>query len=427
MKNAKKAILILLAGMLLLTACGANGNDTNSAATNNAAETKKEQVEISFSLWADKDFWQVQLDKFEELNPNIKVNFQFIPDAYEDKLFTLIAGGNPPDVMSHYETTTPDVAKKGIVEDLTPFIEKDKSFDLTDFYDVALSLSKIDGKLYGLSNTLAPQFMFYNKTAFDKANLAYPTADWTWNDYLEAAKKLTIKDGDKITQYGSDANSSWWIPTELQIRQNGGDIFKDGNANFDSPEVIQSIQFWADLNLKHHVAPSLAESSGQGDLFPSGKVAMARNGIWMKDVYKDIKDFEWDIAPLPKNKNAGTVLHTNYLTLSAKSQHKEESWELIKWLSGPEVQEALSKKQGFLPTRKSVVANKAYDTKMPASTALIGDAINYGQLLPYAPGVKQVTDEWTKVLEQVYSGAVTAEAGMKDFQPKAQATIDKNK
>src|SRR5665647_1592113 len=412
--------------MLVVTACGTKSATPSNTSTA-PAETTKEKVEISFSLWADKEFWRAQLDKFEVLNPNIKVNFQFIPDAYEDKLFTLVAGGNPPDVMSQYETTTPDVAKKGIVEDLMPYIEKDKSFDLTDFYDVALSLSKLDGKLYGLSNTLAPQFMFYNKTAFDKAKVAYPTANWTWNDYLEAAKKLTVKDGDKITQYGSDANSSWWIPTELEIRQNGGEIFKDGNANFNSPEVIQSIQFWADLTLKYHVAPSLAESSGQGDLFPSGKVAMTRNGIWMKDVYKDIKGFEWDIAPLPKNKNAGTVLHTNYLTLSTKSKHKEESWELNKWLSGPEVQEALSKKQGFLPTRKSVVANKAYDTKMPASTAIIGDALNYGQLLPYAPGVKLVTDEWTKVLEQVYWGKISPEAAMKDFQPKAQAIIDKNK
>ncbi|CAH1216299.1 Putative ABC transporter substrate-binding protein YesO [Paenibacillus plantiphilus] len=423
MKKWSMLLSAVMVFMLIVAGCGNN----NNAGGNSGSGSSGDKVELSFSIWGDKEFWEESLKTFESNHPNIKVKLNFMADSYEDKLFTMISGGNAPDVMTMYETTTPDVAKKGVVEDLTPYIEKDNSFDISDFYDVSLELSKIDNKIYGLGYALAPQMLFYNKTMFDKANVAYPTGDWTWDDYLEAAKKLTVKEGDKIVQYGSDSNTNWWIPAEIAVRQNGGDFFKDEKANFDSPEVIEALQFWADITNKHKVAPTLAEMSGQGDLFPSGLVAMTRNGVWLKDTYKDIKDFEWDIAPLPKQKQASTVLHTSYFTMSSKSKHKEEAWELIKWLSGPEVQEGIDSKAGFLPTRKSVSDKEVYDTKMPASTHLIGDTADYGRLLPYAPGVKQATDELQKELEQIFTGKVTAEQAMKAFQAKAQSVIEKNK
>ena len=421
MTEMKKIIPILMALVLFIIAgCGGNnqGNSTDSGS---------EKVEISFAIWGDKELWENSLKAFEVEHPNIKVKLVYIPDAYEDKLFAMIAGGTAPDVMTLYETTTPDMVKDGVVKDLTPFIEKDQSFDINDFYDVSLELSKVDGKLYGLNYTLAPRVLFYNKTLFDKAEVAYPNADWTWDDYIAAAQKLTVKEGDNVVQYGTDGMTNEWLPTEAIIRQNGGDIFKDGKANFDSTEVIEALQYWADVALKQKVAPTIAESAGGGDLFPSGLVAMTRNGIWMKDTYKEISNFEWDIAPLPKQKQASTILHSSYFTISSKTKHEEAAWELIKWISSPELQTEVSTKFGFVPTRKSIVEKKPFDSGKPAGTSIVGDVVNYGKLAPYAPGVKQVTDEFQKQLEQVYSGKLTAAEAMKAFQPKAQSIIDQSK
>ncbi|MBD3921062.1 ABC transporter substrate-binding protein [Paenibacillus sp. PR3] len=417
----KVVALLTLSTMLVVAGCGSSGKEEANGTSGSGGK-----VEISMSIWGEKEIWEKALAEFESTHPNIKTKLVYIPDAYEDKLMTMIAGGTAPDMMTLYETTTPDLAKQGVIQDLTPFIEKDTSFDLNDFYDNTLELAKLDNKLYGLNYTLAPEVMFYNKTLFDKAGVKYPDGTWTWDDYVAAAEKLTVKDGNKVTQYGTDGMTSWWLPTEAAIRQNGGDIFKDGKANFDSPEVINAIQFWADVTLKKGIAPTIAEMSGGGDLFPSGMVAMTRNGIWLKDTYKDIKNFEWDIAPLPKNKDANTILHSSYFTIAKKSKHPQETWELIKWLSGPEIQKGVSERLGYVPTRKSVLEQKPYDSGQPAGTAFVGDVVNYGRIGPYAPGVKQITDEFEKQLEQIYTGKLTAEESMKAFQTKAQSIIDLN-
>ena len=67
--------------------------------------------------------------------------------------------------------------------------------------------------------------LYYNKDLFDKAGVAYPTNDWTWNDMLAAAKKLTLdtnKDG-KIDQWGFAVNNIVWVWAGF-VWGNGGDI-----------------------------------------------------------------------------------------------------------------------------------------------------------------------------------------------------------
>ncbi|MBW7461669.1 extracellular solute-binding protein, partial [Paenibacillus sepulcri] len=130
----------------------------------------------------------------------------------------------------------------------------------------------------------------YNKKAFEAAGVAVPdpTTPLTWPEVMDLAKKLTIKDGDKIKQYGLAANE--WGKTEpnfnnlLQYLLSAGvDISMDdnGSVDFDKPEVRDYINMWVD-GVKNNVGPNSVnnDQTSGGDLFFKDQAAMIIDGYW---------------------------------------------------------------------------------------------------------------------------------------------------
>ena len=91
--------------------------------------------------------------------------------------------------------------------------------------------------------------VYYNKNLFDAAGIAYPTADWTWDDFTEDAKALTLDtNGDgKMDQWGTISNG--WPPPQMFIWQAGGDVISPDLATspIDSPEAHR----------RHEILPEL--------------------------------------------------------------------------------------------------------------------------------------------------------------------------
>jgi multiple sugar transport system substrate-binding protein len=398
------------------------------------------QVTLTFSVWgnpAELATWKEVITAFEEQYPDIKIKLLHQPvDKYEEKLMTMIAAGTPPDIIWLFEVTTPVFANQDVIHDLRPYIEKDKEFNLNDFYPSSLALAKFKEGIYGLPFALAPQVLYYNKTAFDKAGLSYPDETWTWADLLEAAKKLTIKENDKIKQWGIWA-TVWDVPNLVYIWQNGGTLFNFDNlfevdpakreCLLDRPEAYEAVQFFADMGLKHHIAPTptratLGLTSG---MFQTGMVAMSMEGVWMIPMYREIDTFEWDIVPLPKRKARATILHTSYVTMSRKTKYPDAVWEFIKFYTGPKGQRIINKSLLFLPTRKSIAGEKPWfdPTQPPAHGEIIGEAAKYGRLLPASPEYPRISRMFASEIELIYLGEETAEEGLKRLKNEIDAIL----
>ncbi|MGH2220890.1 extracellular solute-binding protein, partial [Enterococcus faecalis] len=71
------------------------------------------------------------------------------------------------------------------------YIAEDQNFDSKTLNKEAFEAYQYDGKQYGMVESFSNVVTFYNKDLFDKANIDYPTKDWTWSDEVAAAKKLT--------------------------------------------------------------------------------------------------------------------------------------------------------------------------------------------------------------------------------------------
>ena len=135
--------------------------------------------------------------QFEAEHPSIRVEIINEPgDRAMDKLQAMIAAGNPPDVMSIHGAFFIPLAAKGALLDLDPLIRADAGFDLGDFYPELVELCRYQGRLYSLPRYTSVYVLFYNKDLLDAAGVSYPDESWTWDDYLAAARKLTVQSSD---------------------------------------------------------------------------------------------------------------------------------------------------------------------------------------------------------------------------------------
>lgn len=161
-----------------------------------------------------------------------------------------------------------------VAENLEPYIKRDLK---TEDYVSALTSAKLDNKIYGIPHGINPGALAFNKQIFKENNIPFPTDDWTYNDMIETAKKLT-KDtnGDgKPDIYGFQAGSNitlGWLPW---MRAYGGSALDSTltKSNFTDSKSIQGLTAWADTINKLKVSPT-REAATTGKFFENGKVAM---------------------------------------------------------------------------------------------------------------------------------------------------------
>lgn len=401
-----------------------------------------DQINLRFSVWGNPqelETWKTVVELFESRNPNINIELIHQPvDQYESKLRTMIAGGNAPDIMWLFEVTTPIFARKGLLLNLAPYIERDEEFSLDSFFPNTLSLAKYKDGIYGLPFSVSPQVLYYNKEAFDKAGISYPDESWHWEDLIKAAKQLTIKENGKVEQWGM-WSTTWDVPNQVYMWQNGGSLFNHDNlynyppdereSLLDQPATYEAIQFFADNGLVRGITPkpTQAKLGLTSGMFETGKVAMNMQGIWMIPSYREACDFEWDIAPLPypEGGKRATVLHASYVTISKQTEYPEAAWKFVKFYTGPVGQRIITESLNQVPTRKAVAATEPWLSvgKPPANSDIIGEALEYGKLLQVAPNYTEISRRLSSAIEEIYLGEASAEEAFKKLDKTVEELI----
>lgn len=349
-KKILAGALVTLASVSLLAGCGSGSGDKADSGSDG------DKVKIRFALW-DK-FPQNIIDEFNKKYPNIELEIVQTPDSdYSQKVNQMLVGGTAPDVILAFETDLPKFAESGAVISLEDYLKDSKEIDSSDFIPAVDKLNQETGGSYGLPWCYASEILFYNKDMFDAAGVDYPTADWTWEDFEKAAEKLTIKDGDKVTQWGADSLSFrglWWS----LAGQGGDDVVKDGKLALGDG-LRSALEYQNTLTNDLKVSPEPSAGDSVADLFTAGQAAMTRTGSWMTGQYKDL-EFNWDIETLPKGERAYNSLHTGFYTINAASKHKDEAWKFIEFMMSEEGQ-TLNSQWGNNPSAlKSIAAKGAY-------------------------------------------------------------------
>mgnify|MGYP000515685797 CR=1 FL=1 len=128
-----------------------------------------------------------------------------------------------------------------------------------------------------------------------------PKSDWTMEDYIEIAGRMTRKEGDRTVQYGVVVNNyrADWI---AWLGANNAEWFRNGKANFSDPKSIEGLRPMFEVVQKGYApSPAVISSMGTSEdrMFITGMVAMYPSGRWVIPSFRAECDFEWDAIELP--------------------------------------------------------------------------------------------------------------------------------
>lgn len=404
-----------------------------------AKKTEDGITKIKVAFWGSPEEIDIitgSLSDWQKAHPGIKVVFEHTPySGYDSKILTRIAGGAAPDIIATEVDYFVTFASKGVLENLSPYIEQDQNFSKDLFFPTILNRFTLEEQIYAIPRDVAPfACVFYNKKLFDEAGLAYPSDEWTWEDLLRSARALTKKDGDgRTVQYGFYG----WAWQNF-VYGNGGalvdDVRKPARTLLDDPKSIEGLQFYADLINLYKVMPTPTALANMGmgiDLmFASGRLGMFLSGIWETPGLRNY-DFEWDVAMFPKN-NQGIRQFgsggSGYAILKT-SKHKKEAWEVIKALTGPQGQAQLAKRGLAQPSRIDVAEGESWalDPQKPANKAMLNEAVKHIVFSPFDARWREIQEKiLSPKLDLVFNGKKTAAEIIHEAVPEINAALKTN-
>ena len=350
--------------------------------------------------------------QFETENPGIKLEIESVPDQYVQKMILGFVANAAPDVLSLDAASAAVFINNGVLQDLQPLIQKDQQFQKSDFWPNVLGIDSRKDRLYAIPGDFTPLVCYYNKACFDRAHVPYPTGHWTYQQFLETAKRLTLRDASgKITQYGF--NFTNWMPGWIVwLWNNGGDVLTQDGEHADgainSPANIQTIAFLRDMVQKQKVSPDLSQTAATGvDPFGNGEAAMEISGHWMIPSYKSAPKLKLDqigVTELPTNlTKPKTVMYEVGFAIPKNAPHPEESWKLVKYLTSHLYQRSYQQTGIAVCGRKDVATERAKDAREQKFLDIVPTARPpWGASVV---GYDFVEQEGKKMMERVLGGA----------------------
>lgn len=271
-----------------------------------------------------------------------------------EKIPVLIAGGTAPDVWYGEAGRAAEWGYNGLIEDLKPYIDRDLNID--DYFLLEAS-SDPQGHVWGIPGGFQITTLWYLTHLFDEAAVAYPNDTWSVYDMVEAAKKLTRSDGDRVVQYGINmrphAGTVGWL---LWVHLMGGSVMDESltQSRLASPDTIRALEFIRDLMWVEEAAPKFGTDSGfaldQQNLAMENHIyirnqTLKRNGVTTYDVAK---------VPMGPNGDRYTTVVPNVWMINRDSPVKEAAWTFLKYYLSDEVQEKVVNKGSEVPVSKGV-------------------------------------------------------------------------
>lgn len=337
-----------------------------AAAEPTKAPAAKAPVTVEYLGWgdqADVPAWDKISKDYMAKNTNVTVKVTTVADPgnnHYPKLQTMIAGGTPPDIASFQGWEWQVYADKGV---LTPIDELVGTGALKGLYPNLPAIettTKRKGKLYLVPMEIATMVMFYAKKPFQDAGIPFPTDEWTFEQFLETAKKLTKTDGaNKL--FGYQANGSWFRDIGWIVgagKREFDNVIDPKKAQFNQPEIVNLIQTVAyDVYHTLKIAPTPADMSGGANTIQTGNCAMKYEGAWffpqlnsaaLRDQKKNV---EFDIVRMPIGADKARP-HRNLVSGVAlpKGKNTEAAWAFTSYLGSEEGVKTYSEVTGRIPS-----------------------------------------------------------------------------
>ncbi|MEI8195278.1 MAG: sugar ABC transporter substrate-binding protein [Phycisphaerae bacterium] len=382
---------------------------------------------------------RAQFDEFERQNPDVKIAITHVSGAYQTKLATMLAGGIGPDVFQLMEAMLPALAERQLLLPLDNLVAADPQIQLAEFFPQVVECCRYKPQwsttpvLYRLPVSFITVVLYYNRDLFDAAGVPYPDDQWTWEDFRQAAQRLTRRDAHgQIRQFGCMGVGPW-LSYLLLMWQNGGECFDpNGKLVIGNPaylaQNVEALQFCADLTYLDKVQPSGAVLEAlPHNPFESGQVAMMLTGTWEISELKKCQELRWAMAPLPRQTRRATMLFAGGAVINRQTKHPQEAWRLLKFFTADNQQRTILRETPGLPAKiaiarqwRSFAAEIAPEARMDVAF----DALAYARPQPCGRDVSPLLDnEVAQENDKIMSG-MTGRNDIRQALLQLQKTFD---
>ena len=375
---------------------------------------------------------------FEKANPDIKVKPVYAGTYQEaiGKALTASKAGQPPDAAVILAADMFSLIDEGVILPFDTFVKTDEDRRwFNGFFPVYMLNSQYGGKTWGIPFQRGTTLFFWNKEAFKEAGLDPEKGPQTWEEVVEFAKKLTKRDASgNVTQWGMQVPSSltsYWL-LQGYVAQNNGRLseLSGDKTYFDSPEVIEALQYWVDLSAKHKVMkPGVIEWGTNAKDFFERRTAMVTTTSGNLTNVKNNAPFPFGVQILPAHKKRGAPTSGGnfYLFKTSSPEKQAATFRMIKWLTSADRSAEWSIKTGYVAPRPDAwetTALKNYVAEFP------GAKVAYSQLQYLAPELathanQRVARAIDDGIEAALTGKKTPEQAMRDAQREADRILSR--
>ncbi|HET9878984.1 MAG TPA: extracellular solute-binding protein [Candidatus Limnocylindria bacterium] len=359
--------------VLILAACGSPGispeaSTSASQAASSASASAGEVAEIEWYVGLGTGtnpeqipVQEAEVDAFNADHPNIHLTLTVVDSEQAEQDLATRMPTNPPDIIG-------PIGIRGLqgfgdnLLDLTDQIDA-AGVDRGSIEDALWDVYQLDGKQIGIPMAVYPSFIYYNKSLFDEAGLAYPPhevgeqyegQDWTWETVRDLAMQLTVDAN------GNDATSADFDPASIEvwgldaqftnndprawstIFGGSGSIVADDGTTAQWPDNWRTgLQYFYDGMWTDHFIPTKAELDAiepGGNSFQTGRIAMDVVHQWytccVRPAEGDPPVTDWDIAVLPTGPD-GTItskLHADTVGILDTTENPEAAFEVLNWI-----------------------------------------------------------------------------------------------
>lgn len=432
MKRLLSIVLAMLLSISVMAGCGGSKTDSK-------ADTQEKTTIRFWQAGGENKDGVAKLKeiiaKYEEANPNVKVEFQAIPwsENPHEKFSTSIAGGDVADLLcigSPFDTV---LANNGAIIGLDQYMDDSFKSDIMETYIKESTYEgkqeEIKGKVVSLPIYGSTRTLIYNKDLLKAENIPEPIdKGWTMDEFKKYAMALTKDtDGDGvIDQYGFGTSAKYvaqFIPFVWDL---GGDICSADltKATTATPEWKEGISYYIDLLKKTSPAGSInLDLKEIQKLFSQGKVAMMIDAMDFASsllTEPSVKD-KLGIGQMPIGKTQSSYAGADVLVITKQSKHPKEAWELMKSILTTDNQVEYCKAVGFMPVLKSAAKDPYFTGDIVRKG--YSEAMNYGRFYVKSEKANAISNIIKAELQSVIGGKKDLDKALQDIQDQIDSTI----
>ncbi len=319
-------------------------------------------------------------------------------DAHLAKLITSFGGGDPPDVFLINYRHFGAYAQRGVISPPGDRVRRE------DFYPPPLEAFTVDGRLQCVPQNISSLVVYYNRDLFREAGLADPRPDWTYEDFVTAARRMTREGRHGVGVEPGIVRASAFIWSA------GGEVVdrtvEPTRFTLDTSEARRGLRRLADLR-RLALAPTAEEAQARSleERFVDGTLGMFLSSRREVPGFRTIRGFDWDVAPFPGAERRFTTLHSDAYCV-ARSGNATAAHAFVAFAAGLRGQEVLARGGRIVPSRPAVARTRAFldPSRPPRSARVFLDAIPTIKRLPTDAQWTQAEDAADLAIERFYYG-----------------------